>query len=283
MAPVLGGHTVTDPHINSFAVTSARQHYGYLQTSPEFALKKLLAHEVGAVYSLGPVFRVGESGNRHKEEFLMLEWYRPGFDLSNLEDEITSLITSLASEFGADFPQPIVTTYGELFSAKFAVNPHVATKAELRGLVEMHYPTSALHLDRDRATTNDYLEILFSLGVEPELLAPTFVREFPAAQAALAKTATVDGALVSLRSELYWQGVELCNAYDELKDGEELRRRMAKDNEIRAKLGYDQITPDEELISALDRMPECAGVALGVERLLMLLVNANDLSEVSEL
>ena len=282
MAPVLGDHTVTDPHINSFSVTSAGRHCGYLQTSPEFALKKLLAKDVGAVYSLGPVFRAGESGGRHNEEFLMLEWYQPGFDLSALEDEIASLIKGLAIEFGAVFPQPHVTTYAELFSNKFSVNPHFASETTLRELVEAHFPESALHLDVDLATSNDYLDTLFSLGVELELQAPTFVREFPATQAALAKIATVDGVAVSMRSELYWQGLELCNAYDELRDGDELRQRMVNDNAIRDKLGYDQIAPDDELIGALAKMPECVGVALGVERLLMLLNDANELSEISE-
>ena len=208
----------------------------------------------------------------------MLEWYRPSFDLTALENEIADLIAMLAEQFGADFQPPEHFSYEQLFSSKFGMNPHLASDSELEDLVREHFPDFMGHLGA--ASRNDYLDTLFSLGVEPELTQPTFVREFPASQASLANLSSSDPP-TALRSELYWQGLELSNAYDELRDSDTLRQRIALDNETRVSLGLPQVTADEDLLQASEKMPPCAGVAIGVDRLLMLLTSANDLSEVS--
>ncbi len=241
-------------------------------------MKKLLAYDGEAIYSLGPAFRAGEKGQKHLPEFLMLEWYRPGFDLGDLQREITDLVQFLADGFEAEFKAPKIETYGELFQARYSVDPHVVADKELRGLLEAEYPEFAKHLSTD-AIRSDYLDSLFSVGVEPELQAPTFVSEFPACQASLAKVSSGIEP-VALRTELYWQGLELANGYDELRSGEELRRRMTKDNELRKKLRFPEILVDEDLLVALDELPPCCGVALGVDRLLMLLLGESGLSQI---
>ncbi|MFN3235940.1 MAG: EF-P lysine aminoacylase EpmA [Pseudomonadales bacterium] len=280
--PVLADHTVSDPHIQSFAVDMGEGAIQYLQTSPEFAMKKLLAKDPSPIYSLGPVFRRGEAGRRHRPEFTMLEWYRPGLSLAQLEAEVSDLIATLAEGFAVPFAKPQVTTFAALFDQAFACDPHGSSDTELAALLEKHLPELSKHL-RDGATVsrNDLLDSLFSQGVEPKLSSAIFVREFPASQAALAKVAVRNQQLVALRSELYWQGIELANAYEELTDAAELRQRIEVDNQVRLAHGYTPVAVDEALLEAIDSMPECVGVALGVDRLLMLLIGANDIDKVS--
>lgn len=279
MPPVMGLHTVSDPHIESLAIET-HQGTHYLQTSPEFAMKKLLAQRAEPIYSLGQVFRAGEHGSRHRQEFTMLEWYRPGFSISQLEAEIADLLAMLAESFAAHFPVPEVKFYGDLFLEKYGVNPYQAPDQALQALLYERFPEHAQHLGTS-ADRNDYLDALFSLGVEPDLQAPIFVREFPATQAALAKTALTENGPVALRTELYWQGVELANGYDELQDGEEYRRRIEVDNLTRKRLGFATMAADEALISAINELPDCAGVALGIDRLMMLLLGVSDIADVT--
>jgi lysyl-tRNA synthetase class 2 len=282
MPPVLANHTVSDPHIQSFAVEVGEGAIQYLQTSPEFAMKKLLAKDSSPIYSLGPVFRRGEAGRRHRPEFTMLEWYRPGLSLAQLESEVSDLIATLAEAFAVPFGKPEVTTYAALFAQTFACDPHGLSDAELFALLEKHLPDLSQHLRDDaNVSRNDLLDSLFSQGVEPHLSSATFVREFPAGQAALAKVAVRDQQFVALRSELYWQGIELANAYEELTDAAELRQRIEVDNQVRLAHGYTPVAVDEALLEAIDSMPECVGVALGVDRLLMLLTETDDIDKVS--
>ena len=275
--PVLAKHTVSDPHIRSFQVM-VNGEMQFLQTSPEFALKKLLAKDKQAVYSLGSVFRQGEQGSRHQSEFLMLEWYRPGFTLSDLESEVADLISVLAESFGVQFQTPKSVTYAELFAKRFGLNPHKASISDLSQLITQEFPNLGEHLSG--GTYNDYLDTLFSMGIEPDLCEPTFVREFPASQASLAKISDGDEP-VALRSELYWDGLELTNAYDELRDSVALRQRIATDNKIRERSSLPRVETDEALLDALGNMPPCVGVAMGLDRLLMLLLEANNLNEVN--
>lgn len=279
--PLLASHTVTDTHIASFSVGDAASPQ-YLQTSPEFAMKKLLANGSGAIYSLGPVFRRGESGKKHSPEFTMLEWYRPGFSLQNLMKEAAELFCDLQSAFGLEPIAPVILSYKDLFRGRFDVNPHQVEMNELRSLAEKQFPNDLQHLTiQDDGELNDLLDLLFSLGVEPNLIKPTFVTEFPASQSSLARVMQVDDVQVSMRTELYWKGHELANGYDELRDGFELGQRMARDNRIRRNRGLPEIEADTELLKALPGMPECAGVALGVDRLLMLLLGVDQISDVT--
>ena len=242
-------------------------------------MKKTLATNGEAIYSLGPAFRAGEQGSKHRSEFLMLEWYRPGFSLLQLEREITDLVKYLAEGFDTEFQTPKRYSYAELFDARFGCNPHGCSDADLKQLSEQNFPELSTHLNSSVSKRNDYLDALFSLGVEPELIEPTYVTEFPASQASLANVSS-DEMPVALRTELYWQGVELANGYDELRNGAELRKRIDNDNALRREYGYPEIQPDEELLAVLSDMPESAGVALGVDRLLMLLLGENSLDSV---
>ena len=278
--PLLASHTVTDTHIASFSVGGPAESL-YLQTSPEFAMKKLLANDSGAIYSLGPVFRQGESGKKHSPEFTMLEWYRPGFSLQELMKEVAELFCSLQSAFGLEPIEPVTISYQDLFESRFGISPHQVEVIELRSLAEAQFPDDLQHLNiQDDGERNDLLDLLFCLGVEPDLIEPTFVTQFPASQASLAKVTRVGNAEVSMRTELYWKGYELANGYDELQDGVELGQRMARDNQVRRTRGLAEIEPDAQLLKALPNMPECAGVALGVDRLLMLLLGVDQISDV---
>ena len=278
--PLLAETTVTDPHIQSFEVGGATSSL-YLQTSPEFAMKKLLAKGSGPIYSLGSVFRVGEFGALHRPEFAMLEWYRPGYSLGDLQREVTDLIQRLTSDGHREFKAPITVTYSRLFQQHFGLNPHLASIAELRAQVIQHFPDYLEHIDhQDPGEKDDLLEVLFSQKVQPTLVEPHFVTEFPESLASLARVSKADGQSVALRVELYWQGLELANGYDELRDAAELKQRIERDNTIRKSRDLPTIDPDSELLKSIELMPACAGIAMGVDRLLMVLTGAHRIDDV---
>lgn len=286
--PVLSKHTVTDPHIRSLVVESSSE-LMYLQTSPEYAMKKLLAGGSGPIYCLGQVFRAGETGLKHLPEFTMLEWYRPAMSLSDLQVEVTDLVRQLAALFDTEFPDAVTVTYQQLFEQVFGFNPHLAEDEKLKELANKYFPNLVEHIGfQDKGTRNDYLDLLFSQGIEPSLVTPHFVTEFPASQASLSETErrriSVDSNTisqeVSLRSELYWQGVELSNAYQELRDSSQLLSRMQRDNDVRKSRSLSMIEPDQDLLQAIEAMPPCVGVAVGVDRLLMLLMGEDDIAKV---
>lgn len=277
--PVLGATGVSDVHIENIGVAMSHGQR-YLQTSPEYLLKRLLAAGAGAIYQLGPAFRGGERGDRHNTEFTLLEWYRPGFALEELGAEVEALVTAVFEAFGREEHACRHVRYKDLFKARWGVNPHTAKLDELRELAE---PLASDHIPQkdDAGTRNDYLDLLFSAGVEIALREPVLVFDYPASQAALACTDTDgDGDIVSLRFEYVWQGVELANGYHELRDAGELRQRMRDNNDLRRARGLPEIPPDEKLLAALPEMPSCSGVALGVDRLLMLLMDRHSLDQV---
>lgn len=276
-APVLGRHTVTDLHIESVRADESGRHW-FLQTSPEYTLKRALAAGVPSVYSMGPVFRAGESGARHNPEFTMLEWYRLGFSLAQLMDEVGLLLQHL----GVAEPLPR-RSYGDLFSSGIGVDPHQAAYEVLRDLVTSRMPDVDLPSVTgigERADRNTCIDLLFARFVEPGLTG--FVFDYPESQSALAEV-TVDeaGRTVANRFELYLGGVELANGYQELRDAEVLRARMALDQAERAAAGRPPVEQDERLLAAMTAgLPVCAGVAMGVERLLMALSGAASIHEV---
>ena len=276
-APVLGRRTVTDLHIESITALDAGRRW-YLQTSPEYALKRVLAAGAGSVYALGPVFRAGEAGARHNPEFTMLEWYRVGFSLEDLMDEVAELLQTL----GVDVPLTR-GTYGELFEAKLGIAPHTASLADLQSVVAREAPDvelTGLMGVSARADRNLCLDLLFSRCIEPGLTG--FVYNYPATQAALAEMdADAEARQVARRFEVYLSGYELANGYDELRDADELRRRIEEDEAERSAMGRPPIAPDESLLAAMaEGLPVCAGVAMGVERLLMALTGAAKIGEV---
>ena len=271
--PVLGAFGVTDPHIECLTVERPRQPPRFLQSSPEFAMKRLLAAGSGDIYQLGKVFRAGEEGGRHNPEFTMLEWYRLGCSLTELMDEVRQLVTEV---LGARVS--VTHTYRDLFRDVLDLDPFTASTDDLAQCARNHIDLATLTLDRD-----DWLDLLMSHCVEPTLRnrGMVFVRDYPPTQAALARCSGEGRDRVAERFELYVDGVEIANGYHELRDPVELRRRADADNVRRRELGRPHRELDERLVAAMESgLPDCSGVALGVDRLLMLQRGAPHIAEV---
>lgn len=263
--PVLSSHATVDRHIESFSTPA-----GYwLQTSPEFAMKRLLAAGSGPIWQLARVFRREEAGRYHNPEFSLLEWYRPGFDHHALMDEVEALMRALGAPGGTPYPR---LDYREAFLRYAGLDPFTAPHAQLAQLPQ----AEALGREPDR---DSLLDLWMSHCVGPQLGrgAPAFLHGFPASQAALARV--VDGR--AQRFELFWEGLELANGFWELSDAAEQSARFAAELEARAARGQDRPPADRHLIEALQAgLPDCAGVALGLDRLLMRLRGNEALADV---
>ncbi len=278
--PLMSQCAVSDPFLDTIETRysdyiGAESYPLYLQTSPEYAMKRLLAAGSGAIYHLGKAFRNGESGSRrHNPEFTMLEWYRPGLDDQALMDEIADLVTSV---LGIETVERC--SYAEVFERFLRIDPHQASLDELVAETRKHVEIDLQDDDRDT-----WLNLLMSHVIEPKLaeLEAVFIYDYPASQAALAKVKTdVKGQPVAARFELFVNGMELANGYHELTDAEEQKQRLLKDQQTRAQLGLPQRPLEVRLVSALEAgMPDCAGVALGVDRLVMLALGAEAIQDV---
>lgn len=274
--PLLASTGVTDPSLEPLLVTGGLcpgESRRYLQTSPEYAMKRLLAAGSGPIYQLGKAFRAAEVGHRHNPEFTLLEWYRPGFSLEQLMDEVADLVTTVLG------PRPWqVLSYRELFEASLGLDPFTATLETLRERVRQQVDAGSLEGGRDF-----WLDLLLTHAVEPWLADQglCFVCDYPASQAALARVRERGGHRVGERFELYVDGLELANGYRELTDAGELRRRFLEDNRRRREADLPERPLDEALLAALDAgLPDCSGVALGVDRLLMCLTDESDIRRV---
>ncbi|WP_166264209.1 EF-P lysine aminoacylase EpmA [Marinobacter caseinilyticus] len=277
--PVLAGHGVSDLNIDSVkaCVAATPGHSdleAWLQTSPEYHMKRLLAAGAGAIYQISRAFRDGERGSRHNPEFSLLEWYRPGFDDQQLMQEVGELVCDWLQ-----LPNPQRLCYRDALIKFVGLDPFEATQQCLASRCEAWVGADLAHtLERDAC-----LDILMSHEVEPALRSepPTFITHYPASQAALAKTSRIEGLEVAHRFELYVEGVELCNGYWELTDATEQRRRFEQDNQRRADAGKPIMPPDERFLSAIDAgLPDCSGVALGLDRLLMLKLGTGSIDDV---
>jgi lysyl-tRNA synthetase class 2 len=278
--PTLSQAGATDLHLASIPVQ--RRIHGklstqYLQTSPEFPMKRLLASGSGAIYQICKVFRDDEHGRKHNSEFTMLEWYRPKLDLKGLMHETAELLeVCLAHRLGE--VRPYILSYKHAFQDRLDINPLQASLKQLKDTA--HRLGLNLDLGDDRLA---YMDLLFSHFVEPSLGfdAPVFLTDFPPEMASLAKVKTDDdGEQVAARFEIYIEGLELANAYDELLDAEVLAARFEADNLERTKQGLPVIPTDQYLLSALPHMPECSGIALGLDRLLMVAMNQVKIDQV---
>ena len=273
--PLLAPATVTDLHIDSIParvqLAGSPQTF-HLQTSPEYAMKRLLAAGSGACYQICKSFRQGDTGPRHNPEFTMLEWYRPGFSLEELMDEVDQLLRGFLPR--ASMPR---LNYRELFLHHLNIDPHRIEPKALRRLARETLPVDAADLN-----ATDCLQLLLAQAIEPKLPEYCFVYDYPTPQAALARIEpNPEGEPVARRFELFCRGMELANGYDEETDPEELRRRFERDRQSRAKLGRPVPEIDEKLLAALEHgLPPCSGVAFGIDRLLMLLSGADSISEV---
>ena len=281
--PLLGSAPVTDLHLAALSTRYRGPGHDdglklWLQTSPEFAMKRLLASGSGPIYQLGKAFRDGEAGSRHNPEFTILEWYRPGWDHHRLMDEVGELLGAvLCSDSDSDSADRI--TYSEAFQRHVGVDPHSVSIAELAARACSLLGQAAPDLGNDR---DGWLDLLLSHVVEPELGRgrPTFVFDFPASQAALARVRPGDPP-VAERFEVWVEGIELANGYHELTDPAEQRRRFEADLAARRERGLAEVPVDQQLLAALEHgLPKCAGVALGVDRLVMLAAGVERIDEV---
>ncbi len=273
--PVLSEAGNTEPNIESFSTSfgghvAAGSRERWLRTSPEHALKRLVASGIGDCYELGRVFRNGEAGRRHNPEFTMLEWYRVGFDHRRLMRETAALVLAALAAKGWS-PDVVETSYRDLF-AGIGVDPFEATIDALRAQL------AEFAIDPTGLSRDDWLDLLITHRIQPAFPRDriTVVYDFPASQCALAKIR--DG--VAERFELFVGSYELANGYHELTDAAEQRARFENDNARRRARGQRQVPIDERLLAVLADMPACAGVALGIERLLMVLADTDDITDV---
>ena len=273
--PVLSAFTGTDPALDPVRASLASPGGDtacFLQTSPEFAMKRLLASGSGPIYQLARSFRNGEAGTHHNPEFTLLEWYRPGYCLTDLMAEVESLLSEVLGMGSAAH-----CTYRDLFVGHLDLDPLAASLETLQSL-------AAEQLDVSMTSDNPdhWLDLLFSHCIQPRLQDPVFISHYPPSQAALAQLHTdADGITTALRFELVIRGIELANGYEELTDPQEQRRRFASDQEQRRRQDLPVYPVDERFLAALEHgLPDCSGVALGFDRLLMLKTGAASIREV---
>ena len=280
--PVLSVAGNTDVNIQSFSLefsgrTDGAPRTRWLRTSPEFPLKRLLAAGIGDCYELGRVFRDGEAGGRHNPEFTMLEWYRVGWDHLRLIDETVALVQG-ALVLVAREATVSQTTFRDLYRERLGLDPLLAAEAELQAAL------GDVRIDPDGLTRDDWLDLLMTHRLQPafandEILV---VRDWPASQCALAKIRSAhDGEpAVAERFELYLGPLELANGYHELTDAAEQRARFQRDLATRRARGATCPPVDERLLASMaSGLPDCAGVALGVERLLMALLGTTRIAD----
>ena len=271
--PLLSRHATVDRHIESFSAGESR----YLQTSPEFAMKRLLCAGSGPIWQMCKVFRREEAGRHHNPEFSLLEWYRPGFDHYGLMDEVEQLLADCGAGDGEAFER---LSYREAFLRQAGFDPFTLALTELAPRLQQFGVSLPENLsEAERLSRDFWLDLWMSFVVAPALGAqrPCFLYDFPASQAALAR---VRGE-VAERFEVIWRGVELANGFHELSDAVEQRRRFEADQAWRAANGRAAAPYDALLIDALAHgLPDCAGVAVGIDRLLMLLLDAPDIASV---
>jgi lysyl-tRNA synthetase class 2 len=272
--PTLSQAAVTDVHLSSITAQSCGKP-SYLHTSPEYAMKRLLASGCGDIYQIARVYRDGESGRYHNPEFTMIEWYRVGTDHHALMTDVEQLIASLLPAHRSNERAERVS-YREVVQLHAGVDalndpPSVLIAALNQANVAV---PDGLEKDRDAC-----LDLIMSTVIGPKLGRDrlTFVYDYPASQAALAR---VHGR-VAARFEAYLDGIELANGFHELTDAKEQRKRFETDNADRARRGLPQMPFDEYFLAALEHgLPECAGVALGFDRLTMCAIGAKHIDEV---
>ncbi|MCW0388991.1 Elongation factor P--(R)-beta-lysine ligase [Xanthomonas sacchari] len=277
--PMLSAAGNTEPNIDSFQTrfsghVDAGPALRWLRTSPEYPLKRLLAAGIGDCYELGRVFRNGEAGGRHNPEFTMLEWYRVGWDHRQLIEETVELVRTALALVGRSATLRVLS-YRELFQQGLGLDPFTAP------LEALQQPLREIRIDADGLGRDDWLDLLMTHRLQPAFPADrlTVVHDWPASQCALARVCDGDPP-VAERFELYLGGYELANGYHELKDAAEQRRRFLRDHALRQARGAVLPPLDERLLQALPALPDCAGVAVGVDRLLMAMRGTAQIGEV---
>ena len=263
--PVVGSNTVTDLNIESVRLANGN----FLQTSPEYFLKRLLAAGMPSCYQLGSVFREGEAGRWHNPEFTMLEWYRLGFSTSELRQEVKELVELVLGPCSVS-----EYTFRDFLFDEFQLDCLDQTDEELQKVAQ----TNGYKGDDGRS---DVLDFLYSVAITRCSDSRYFVLDFPAESSALAQVFEHDGHLVADRFEMIVEGLEIANGYNELCDPLELYSRMDRDQALRRELNRLRIEKDERLLAALETgLPQCSGVAVGLDRLVALGVGAETIQQI---
>ncbi|OGT58320.1 MAG: EF-P lysine aminoacylase GenX, partial [Gammaproteobacteria bacterium RIFCSPHIGHO2_12_FULL_42_10] len=269
--PLLSHTSVTDPFIDSMRVDLMTA--CYLQTSPEYAMKRLLADGSGDIFQIAKAFRQDEVGRWHNPEFTMLEWYRVGFDHHDLMNEVDALLQLILKTAPA-----LRVTYAEVFRKYCDIDVHYATLDALIQCANAHHIlVDPMGLNRDA-----WLELLMSSVIEPQFAAvrPVFLYDFPASQAALARIKPGNPATAS-RFEVYFKGMELANGFHELQNVAEQRQRFENNLKVRRERALPELPIDEYFLAALAYgLPDCAGIALGIDRLLMIKAEKEQIAEI---
>ncbi len=275
--PVLSSAATTDPAIESFQTRysgpgAAEGKALYLCSSPEFFMKRLLAADSGPIYQLAHVFRNGEYGARHNPEFMMLEWYRPGFDCTALMDEVDQLMAAVLDGFVDVSPAKRIS-YRDWFVEGTGLDPWCDEVAAFRQFARQQLGENLPALDDE--DMDGWLDLIVSHWLEPRLGSTAqFVFDYPPSQASLARVRGGEYP-VAERFELYFGAVELANGFHELADADEQQQRFAAENRCRVQRGQAEMPMDDALTGALVHgLPDCSGVALGIDRLLMVAVGA---------
>ncbi len=272
--PLLTKMASVDVHIDLIPATYNNQEIRYLHSSPEYGMKRLLVRGIGDCYQLAHVFRDGEFGRKHNPEFMMAEWYRLGVDFDSFITDTLDFIRLFLGPL-----QEERLSYREIFEKYLNINPFAASEEELLALLAKH----EVDIPSGLEGKDSILNLLLGILVEPQLGKDklTVLQYYPASQAALAKTKALQGDLVASRFEIYYQGVELCNGYDELACAKEQRMRLEEANEGRISFGKAPLPIDESFLKALEQgLPSCCGVAVGFDRLMMLRHKSASLAEV---
>jgi len=274
--PVISSAAVTDLHIDSFK-TSMQQNY-YLQTSPEYAMKRLLASGFQSIFQICKVFRHEEQGPVHNPEFTMLEWYRVGFDYQQLIAEVIELLELLAQQYGLNSVIEKIS-YQQAFVNTVSIDPLNTTIGKCRQCCN----DQQLDVPQGMSDENidEWLDWILTQRVAPAFSKKEFtvLYDYPASQCALATVNTEKN--IAERFEVYYGELELANGFNELTDADEQRERFESDNRKREKAGLEKMPVDEKFLAALEAgLPKCAGVAIGVDRLLMVLTGKSCISEV---
>lgn len=256
-----------DPNIELFQV----EDMGFLHSSPEYAMKRLLAHYKEDIYQLGHVFRKDEKGKKHLSEFMMAEWYRIGFSFEEMIEETAAFCFLFLPRKEIEY-----LSYREAFLKVVSIDPFTASKETLEAFLQKQA------IDHPFSEKDDLLDLIVAYYIEPRLGKDrvSVLYHYPASQAALAKKQEKEYGEVALRFEIYYQGVELANGYDEVEDEKELRNRFIAENSKREKMGKQALPLDELFLSSLSSMPSCCGVSVGVDRLFMLALGKSSIQEV---
>lgn len=274
--PILSTASVPDPHIESLQ-TQVNGQMHYLQTSPELYMKRLLAADSGSIYQISRVFRDGEIGRLHNPEFTLVEWYQPGYSQQQLMVEVAELVIQLCGP-DQDASRLQTIRYRELFEQTTGINPHQVDWKSFNQYCASNQLQCPVYDENDDWVVA--MDWLLATVIQPDMPGMVFVTDYPATQASLARL-DPDNPAIARRFELFIDGIEMANGFEELTDVQEQRQRFEQENRERQSRGLVTVPLDKLFLAALESgLPQTSGVALGLDRLLMWKLGSKKVQEV---